>query len=753
MEPRDNLCPDRHGERSEPAPRAVAPNPALWAVLATWLGAMALVAQTAHDRQVVFENSPPTVSYYHSEGRAVAPSRVELRDGRMPVDARRFSSAPNGLRLRWRSAPGGDWRMTLKVPARYGRKFAFAGDALTFRCWSEDEITEANAPRISVQDAAGVGSPTITLVTGTDRIPSGRWVTVTLPFARFVMPFNGTDDTRFDPQTLASVSWMQGLDDGREHVLWIDDVQVRDASSPDEIAPEVPDGLVARGFERHVELAWRGVPAPDLLGYRVERQARDGDWVGIGTQRAGWTRYVDFPGGTRGSWNYRIRAVDAAGNVSGPSAEAGAGLRRLSGEELLDMVQEGCFRYYWDAAHPVAGLAPEILPGDPNLIATGGNGFGIMALLVAAERGFVTRAQAAERMARIVRFLAAADRFHGAWPHFLDGRTGRVIAFFGKYDNGGDLVETSFLMQGLLAARQYFDRAGVGDAVEAEIRETITRLWHEVDWAWYRQTPESDVLYWHWSPDHAFHIGHPLIGWNETMMVYLLAVASPTHGVPGELYHTGWAGQSERHVRYRQGWGRTTDGDHYINGRSYRGHRLDVGVGNGSDLFFTHFSFLGFDPRGRRDRYANYFENNRAIARINHAYCVDNPRGWKGYGPECWGLSAGIHSGGGRPLPRDDNGTINCMAALASFPYTPRESGAALRHFYRKLGPRIWGAYGFHDGFNATEAWYEEVYMALNQGPIVVMIENHRTGLVWNKFMANPEIPAALGRIGFHEDR
>ncbi|HEY5552864.1 MAG TPA: glucoamylase family protein, partial [Opitutaceae bacterium] len=443
-------------------------------------------------------------------------------------------------------------------------------------------------------------------------------------------------------------------------------------------------------------------------------------------------------------------AVDIDGNESPLSEAASATTRAMSDDELLDMVQEGCFRYYWEAGHPHAGLAPEILPGDEHLIALGVNGFGVMALLVATERQFITREQGVERMLKIVRFLAKADRFHGAWPHFLDGHTGEAIPYFGIYDNGGDLVETAFAIQGLLAARQYFNR---DTDAEREIRETATRLWHEVEWDWYRKTPDSDVLYWHWSPDHGFHISHPLIGWNETSIIYLLAIASPTHPVPASMWHTGWAGQSERHINYRRGWSRTTEGDHFTNGNSYYGIKLEVGEGNGAELFFTHFSFMAFDPRGLRDAYTNYFANNRAIALIQQAYAIENPREFKGYGADSWGRSAGVNSGGGRALPRDDNGTINIMASLASMPYTPDESMAALRHFYRDLGAKTWGAYGFHDGFNESLNWFDEDYMALNQAPIVVMIENHRTGLVWKHFMANPEIKPALDAIGFQPDK
>jgi hypothetical protein len=237
-------------------------------------------------------------------------------------------------------------------------------------------------------------------------------------------------------------------------------------------------------------------------------------------------------------------------------------------------------------------MAIEILPGDKNLVGLGSSGFGIMAIVVGVERGFITREQGVERLEKITHFLSTADRFHGVWPHFLDGLTGKVIPYFGKYDDGGDLVETAFLMQGLLVARQYFDR---DTPQESEIRSTITGFWKTVQWDWHRNGPDPNFLYWHWSPDAGFYIRHPLIGWNETMIIYLRAIASPTHAVP------------------------------------------DVGVGNGGEIFFTHYSFMAFDPRGRRDRYADYFQNNRNIALINHDHSVENPRHFKGYGDNAWG--------------------------------------------------------------------------------------------------------------------
>jgi hypothetical protein len=568
-----------------------------------------------------------------------------------------------------------------------------------------------------------------------------------LPFDSFVGIFRSTREESFDPRRLVSLTIVHGLDDGKEHIVYIDDVKTGDDIPDDSKPPSSPAGLSAKGYDRHIDLTWERNNEADLLHYKIYRSFDGRAYAPIGIQKGHLTRYVDFLGESGKTAFYKISAVDASDNESPLSGEVKAATRAMTDEELLTMIQEACLRYYLDAAHPVAGMAIEILPGDQNLVALGASGFGIMALVVGVERGFITRDRGVERLLKIVRFLAKADRFHGVWPHFLDGRTGKVIPYFGKYDDGGDLVETAFLIQGLLAARQYFDR---DTGAEREIRNRINEFWKSVEWDWYRKEPTSDFLYWHWSPNHGFHISHPLVGWNETMIVYLLAIASPTHAVPASMYHTGWAGQSDMAVRYRQAWSRTTQGDHYLNGNTYYGIKLDVGPV--SELFFTHFSFLGFDPRHKKDRYTNYFKNNRNMALIHHAYSIENPRKHLGYGDDTWGRSAGINAAGGRATPRDDNGTITVHAALASFPYTPAESLKALKHFYRDLGSKLWGIYGFRDGFNLTENWFEDVNMGLNQGPIVVMIENHRSELIWRLFMSNPEIEPALRSIGFEKD-
>jgi hypothetical protein len=706
-------------------------------------------AESTYDRHVVFDQGLPATSYYQSEGTVTVPSAIDLVGGRIPLDTAHFVIPPNSLRLTWKSATGGDWRATLKTRAHYGLINDFDGDTVSFWCFSADGLSPDEAPRIHLEDADGAGTFTINILIGRAALPAGQWTELRLPIAKFRAIYRSTDDDRFDMHSLAAIVFEQGLDDGRTHTLFIDDVRIGWSNAAALPAPPAPTGLAIEAGERHFDLMWAPAQKNDVLRYKIYR-SRDGTaYDPIGIQQGNFDRYTDFVGKPGQKAFYQISAVSNTGSESPRSAVVSATTRKFNDDELLTMVQEGCFRYYWEGGHPKAGMALEILPGDQNLVALGASGFGTMALIVGIDRGFVTREQGADRMLKIVRFLKGSDRFHGVWPHFLDGRTGKVIAYFGRYDDGGDLVETSFLMQGLLTARHYFD----GDTpAEREIRETITSLWRGVEWDWYRRSPQGNVLYWHWSPDHGWYIGHPLVGWNETMIAYLLAIASPTHPVPASLYYTGWAGQSDMAIQYRQNWSRTTIGDHYANGREFYGMRLDVGEGSGGALFFTQFSFLGFDPRGKRDRFTNYFRNNRSIALINRAYCADNPEHYKGYGADCWGLSAGINSGGGMPQPNADNGTICCSASLGEFPYTPKESMAALKHFYRDLGAKTWGIYGFYDGFNETENWYQPVWMGLNQAQIVVMIENYRSGLAWKHFMANPEIGAALAAIGFAPD-
>ncbi len=404
---------------------------------------------------------------------------------------------------------------------------------------------------------------------------------------------------------------------------------------------------------------------------------------------------------------------------------------RIPDSQLLDLVQRQTFRYFWDFGHPVSGLARERnTSGD--IVTTGGSGFGIMAIVTAIHRNFITRAEGLARMQKIVGFLRnRAQRFHGAFPHWLNGTTG-VVAPFSAKDNGADLVETSFLMQGLLTARQYFSAA---DPLETELRSDINMLWQGVEWDWFRRN-NQEVLYWHWSPDFGWDMNMPIRGWNETLITYVLAASSPRHSIPRSVYENGWGGGSIK------------------NGGTYYGVKLPLGPPLGGPLFFAHYSFLGLDPRGLSDAFANYELQNRAHALINYSHSKFNPGNFYGYSTENWGLTASDDIGGYLAHePRNDNGVISPTAALSSFPYTPDESMAALKFFYYKLGDRLWKEYGFVDAFSLHHAWFADSYLAIDQGPVIVMIENYRSGLLWDLFMSAPEIKSGLRKLGFQSPR
>ncbi len=492
-------------------------------------------------------------------------------------------------------------------------------------------------------------------------------------------------------------------------------------------------GLSATAYDHHVELEWERPANPDVLGIRIYGSIDGGDFNPLGATNTIEDSYIDFRGDFDVTGRYFLRALTRGGQLGEPSDTVTATTYEMSDSALLDMVQEYTLRYFYDFGHPVSGLARE--RNGTSTVTSGGSGFGLMALIVGAERGFITREEALARTNKIVDFLLTVPTFKGAFSHWMNGATGEVIPFSPK-DNGGDLVETAFLIQGLLTSRQYF--AGESEE-EARLRANVNQLWEAVNWNWFRKSV-ADVLYWHWSPNFGFEINLPLRGFNETQIVYILAAASPTPAfrIPPSLYHTGWAGGS------------------YTTDASFYGIPLLVGNGKGGPLFFSHYSYLGFDPRGKRDRYVNYFERNTNQTLINYEHCVENPYNREGYGPDAWGLTASDDPDGyvahAPDNPALDNGTLTPTAALSSMPYTPEKSMAALKHFYRDLGARTWGKYGFYDAYNAGRDWYADSYLAIDQGPIVVMIENYRSGLLWDLFMSSPEIDPALAALGFVED-
>ncbi len=400
----------------------------------------------------------------------------------------------------------------------------------------------------------------------------------------------------------------------------------------------------------------------------------------------------------------------------------------ITDDQLLTLVQQQTFKYFWDFGHPTSGLARERnTSGD--VVTTGGSGFGVMAIVVGVSRQFVTRADGLARMQKIVAFLKnTAQTFHGAFPHWMNGVSGVVVPF-STQDDGADLVETAYMMEGLLTARQYFNGAS---SDETQLRADINTIYDRVEWDWFRQNGQNQLT-WHWSPDYGFALNVRIEGWDEALITYVMAAASPTHSIPQIVYTHGWA----------------NDGG-IKNGSSYFGVTLPLGPAEGGPLFFEHYSFLGINPNGLSDTYASYDVQTKAHSMINYDYCVANPAKNMGYSADCWGLTASdIENGYTASSPTNDVGTIAPTAAISSMPYTPTQSLQALRFFYYKLGDKMWGPYGFYDAFDLNDGWYASSNLAIDEGPIIGMIENYRTGLLWSLFMSCPEVKTGMKSLGF----
>lgn len=410
----------------------------------------------------------------------------------------------------------------------------------------------------------------------------------------------------------------------------------------------------------------------------------------------------------------------------------------LNDDTLLDTIQKQTFNYFWDGAEPNSGLARErlhmdnVYPTSPkNTVTTGGSGFGLMAILVGIKRNFITKEQAFVRFEKIIDFLEKADRFHGAWPHWLNGETGKTLAF-SKKDNGGDLVETAFLVQGLLTVAEYFKN---GNEEEQKLVSKIDKLWRDVEWDWY--TKGEDVLYWHWSPEYNWEMNFPVGGYNECLIMYVLAASSPTHPIKPSVYHKGWAKNGKIISNDKM-----YDEDLVLN--YYEHDETLVGP-----LFWAHYSYVGLNPKGLSDNYADYWKLVQNQAKIHYKYAVDNPKSYKGYGDSLWGLTSSYSLKGYKGHnPKHDLGVIAPTAALSSFPYTPKKSMKMLRNLYKNHDSLI-GKYGPYDAFSFEYNWYTPRYLAIDQGPIPVMIENYRSGMIWDLFMKNEDVQKGLDTLEF----
>lgn len=395
---------------------------------------------------------------------------------------------------------------------------------------------------------------------------------------------------------------------------------------------------------------------------------------------------------------------------------------------VLDTWQQKTFSFFYEGACPTTGMAYEGTERG-NILTTGGSGFGLMALIVGCERNWISRNDAAKQIQKIVRFLGSAERFKGVWSHWYtpDGKS----APFGDQVKTGDIVETGFLTAGLLTVSEYFTSDNV---IEKEIRDSVASFWKTINWRHY--TNNQNVLKWLWhSQENRFDLD--VQGWNEAWITYLLALAAPEpHNISENVYDNGWKQNNAIYYPYRE----------------FYGYKLPLGEEYGGPLFFSHYSFLGLDPRKIEDEHVNYWHQNTAHTLINRHYCIEKaPANFK-YDEKNWGLTAcygvsGLEYKARSPL--NDDGVIAPTAALSAYPYTPFYSTQVLLHLAAQ--DFVAGKYGFADAYFPATNEAEKNNLAIDQGPIVVMVENYRSGLIWKLLMNNSHIRQGLSKAGVKE--
>ena len=488
-----------------------------------------------------------------------------------------------------------------------------------------------------------------------------------------------------------------------------------------------------------VDLIW--TPVGGALGYEVQRgTTASGPFELLTNPLPTLFMFSDFIGEAERTFYYRVRTLGASvGGAPGEwSDPVSATTTPYEREGFLTEVQEAGFRYSYHFAHPVSHLPREGIKATnswgTDMISAVSTGMYFFNIAVGVERGFITREEAAEHVYQALEFLAyRVDRFHGAFSHWMNGSTGEVMPF-SPTDDGADLVETAILAKGLIFAREYFDQT---NAEEVEIRKLADGIWGQIEWD---RFIDNGTMAWHWSPQHGFS-DLPIVGFNEAEIAYLLAIGSPQHSIDASIYWSGWVGQNVD----------------YFNSRLVAGLekpiRLQLGYDYGFPMFLMHYSYLGLDPRRLTMPGGSLFEEFERLTLANHDYCKLNSGRFAGY-DRFWGLTASLDPDGylaHEPM-HADNGTISPTGALASMPYQPEIVMEMMEAMYLQYGEILWGPFGFYDAFNFSRNWVADGYIGIDVGPIGPMIENYRSGKLWEVFMQAPEINEAIRKVWTHAE-
>lgn len=672
---------------------------------------------TYYDQGLVNVNSLGESTFEHT----YPPGAPQYND-KVPCTTSAYKGT-SALKFNYTSSPDGNWQASI-FRSGWTNADITSLDSISFYLYSEEGIGSTALPLIGVRTlnisgAGEVSSSNYKLGNYNSGTVPGKWTQIRFPLS---VIFNDTDNSSLDFTNAKAIIFSQSEVNNSSRLYYVDEITAFKSIT------EVPaiTNLSAEGYDSHAELSWdHTTPA---LNYRIYASFNGGASYQLRTETTE-NFFMDFVPGLAKNNTVLYRVNSVVQETESDAVSASVSIRDFSDDELLDMVERYTFRYFWEGAHQATGMALERTNGSGTTAASGATGMGLLALIAAHERAYEPQDDIKNRILLILNFLENCERHHGAWSHWYNANTMETQPFSTK-DDGGDIVETSYVAQGLIGLRNYFSGT---DAKSVQIRTKATELFEAIEWGWYRHNNQN-VLYWHWSPNYNFEMNMQVRGWNECMVTYVMAASSPTHSIPMVVYDNGWAGNGNM-----------------VNPRTYYGFPIKLSPNWGGPLFFIHYSFLGINPKGLKDQYADYWLENVNTANIHHAYAVDNPQGHENYSDTNWGLTASDDPDGytaHRPV-ENDNGTISPTAALASMPYVPAASMKALKYFYRERGAELFGRFGTYDAFNDDRDWVKEAYLGIDQGPIVVMIENYRSKLLWRFVMQDKDVQAGLDKLGF----
>jgi hypothetical protein len=497
------------------------------------------------------------------------------------------------------------------------------------------------------------------------------------------------------------------------------------------VAIDAPTGLVHRAGDQSIVLHWDRNRDPNLSGYRVYRSlSSEGPFTARNPSLLTSPGFCDLNVSNGQTNFYQITALTTTAQESLPSATLTAVPHPFaSDDEFLEYVQQTSFDYFWYGANPANGLVPDrSATTSPCSIAA--VGFGLTAIGIGIDHGWISRTQGVARVLTTLNTFLQGPQgpnasgmigYHGWFYHFLDMNTAL------RANSELSSIDTTLLLAGILYAKQYFDSTNTD---ETNIRTMADTIFNRVDWNWMARG--TNAVSMGWFPPGSF-LTDNWIGYNEGMILYCLGLGAASNPLPASA------------------WNRWTSG--YTWATNYGQAFVPF-----PPLFGHQYSHCWIDFRHITDSYMNshnstYFENSRRAAIAQRAYCMANPLQQVGYSSNVWGLTACDGPTGyaahGAPPAQNDDGTIAPTAPGGAMAFTPEYSLPTLRYFYSHYRPRIWTAYGFRDAFNLGAQWWASDTLGIDQGPIVIMIENYRTERVWRLFMQNEEVQRGLQRAGF----